>query len=285
VADKKDDDITDLTGDGNADGKGKDKTKNKKKKEKEPGQAVPQQAEVVKPVKKGKSKSEKTGKAGREKTGKAGREKKGGKLKLKLILILTPILLIAGFVAVLVINLFGVRDIVGGVVKGPILSAVVWFDPEFKSVDDELRAKNKERETGLKLRETDLNKREAGIAERETKLESWEELLDTRESQLTRRGTALDRREEQLKQAEQSDNSTVPQYRRVLSSGELEDMQSLSMSYAQMAPEKAAGILVELKDEVHVATILYYMVDRNAADILAVMEPRFAAKITEILLS
>ena len=80
------------------------------------------------------------------------------------------------------------------------------------------------------------------------------------------------------------DNSAAPLFHRAMSDQELADIQSLSRSYAQMDPGIAAGILVELKDEQHVATILYHMVERNAAAILSVMEPAFAARITEILL-
>ena len=61
-------------------------------------------------------------------------------------------------------------------------------------------------------------------------------------------------------------------------------MQSLSRSYAQIAPAAAADILIKLKDEQHVAAILYFMSERNAAAILSAMESEFAARITDILL-
>lgn len=270
MADKRDDDITDLTEDEDVGGKGKDIGKGKIKNDKEPAQPAPH-ANAVSPGMKGKAKK------GKKEKAKQG--KKGGKLKL--ILILTPILLVAGFITALVVNLFGVRYKVGALVKDPILGVVVWFDPEFKSVDDTLRANYKERETGLDERETDIGKREAKIAERETELDSLETTLVKQESQLDRRGRALDNREEQMNQ---TSNSAAPLLNKAMSEQELADIQSLSRSYAQMDPGAAAGILVELKDEQHVAAILYHMVERNAAAILSVMEPVFAARITEILL-
>lgn len=286
MAEKRDDDITDLTGDGGAEGKRKANANNKKKKDIVPEQPAPHQADAARPEEKGKFKVGKKGKAKGAKTAIANHEKKGGKLKLKLILIIVPILLVAGFVAVLATNLFGVRDIVGKSVKEPILKVVVWFDPEFRSVDNELKEKSKEREEKTDKRETGLDKREAEISGRETELDIREELLDKRESQLTRRSAALDNREEQINQASQKpDNAAPPLYHRAMSEQELEDIQSLSRYYAKMSPETAAAILVELKDEQHVATILYYTSERNAAAILAVMEPGFAARITEILLS
>jgi len=288
MADKRDNDITDLTEDEDVGGKGtdkskeksKDKSKGKSKKENAPSQPA-QQSDAGKP--------EKKGKAGKEKAGKQKQEKKGGKLKLKLILITVPVLLVAGFVAALIINIFGIRDIVGGFVKDPIIGVVVWFDAEFKSVDDELRAKNKEREAEIEKRATGLNEREKGIGEREAQLDerkveqdTFGESLTKRESQLDRRSKALDVREEQMDKAS---NPAEPLYHRVMSEQELADIQSLSRSYAQMAPEAAAEILVKLKDEQHVAVLLYHMTERNAAAILAVMDSEFAAKMTDILLS
>jgi len=267
MVDKRDDDIIDLTEDKGAEGKKKNKMKKEKDKDKnkEPGLPAAAQANVEKPGKKGKPKVVK---------------KRGGKLKL--ILIIVPVVLVAGFVTALALNLFEVRSMVGTLVKEPILRAVVWFDPEFSSVDEELRFKSSEREAELDLRGTQLDRREEGIAERETELEFLEESLDKRELQLERRSASLDSREEQIKQ---TNNAAVPVYRNILSEQELADMQSLSRSYAQMAPETAAEILAELKDEKDVATILYYMGERNAAAILAVMETEFAARVTKILMS
>jgi len=78
---------------------------------------------------------------------------------------------------------------------------------------------------------------------------------------------------------------TVPLYRRPdITDQELEDMISLSRTFTQMSPETAAVILVQLYDPRDVASLLYYMGERNAAAILAVMDISYAAEITEILL-
>jgi len=282
MAAKRDDDITDLTGDDESVGKGngKDKGKGKDKKgkdidkdrekDRETGLPAPQPGKGGKAGKKGKGK----GKA-------KGEKQKGLKLKIKLILIIVPVLLVAGFVAALILNFYGIRDIIGGVVKGPMLSAVVWFDPEYSSVEEELRAKGDAREAELSKRGTRLDERESKIAGREEELDARRTLLDTRESQLDRRGAALDKREEQL---DLTLNNKTPTYSREMTEQELADMQSLSRVYSQMSPGAAAEILVELDNEQHVAAILYYMGERNAAVILEAMETEFAAKITEVLL-
>jgi len=278
MADKREDDITDLTGDigDNSKGKGKknqnngkdknkDKNKNKdKKKGKEPEHTSLPPANGEKPGKKGKAKGEK---------------KKGGKLKL--ILIAVPVVVIAGFVAMLAFNLFGVRSIVGSAVKEPVISAVVWLDPEFKSVDDELQSKSDRLDAQFGERETQLSTREAGIAEQEAELNERKTSLDTFEAQLERRSASLDKRAEQMNQ---TNGTAAPIYRRDLTEQELTDMQSLSRSYAQINPATAADILTKLKDEQHVASIIYFMSERNAAAILAAMEIEFAARITDILL-
>ena len=280
MADKRDDDITDLTADKRAEGKGKskkikDKTKDKKKnkdKGKEAILAGVQQANEEKLGKKGKVKGEK---------------KKGGKLLLTLLLILVPVVLIGAFVALLITNFFGVRNIVGGFIKEPLLKVVVWFDPGFSSVNEELNTKSNNFIAQLDIREKQLDNRETGIAQKEAELNERKQSLDTLESQLGRRGLALDKREEQINQLskpKQPDNSTVPLYYREMTEDELAEMQSLSRTYAQMEPATAAGILAKLKDEKHIAALLYYMSERKASAILAVMETELAARITEILL-
>ena len=264
MANNNDGDITDLTRDEGSVGKKKDN----KKKVRESGIAKPMKTKLGKPGKKEKVKG----------------EKKSGMLKLKLILISVPIVLILGFVAVLVTNLFSVRYVIGGFVKEPILSAVVWFDPEFSSVNEELRAKSTKREDALNMYETGLGERESKIAEKEAAIEEREGLLNTREVQLDRRVASLDTREEKLNQANKASSTAVPIYLRKMSEQEIADMQSLSLSYSKMAPETAADILAKLNDNKHVAAILYHMGERNAAAILEAMETEFAAKITEILL-
>ena len=65
---------------------------------------------------------------------------------------------------------------------------------------------------------------------------------------------------------------------------EMEDMLSLSTTFTNMSPDTAATILVHLYDPRDVASILYFMRERNSAAILAEMDVRYAANITEIWL-
>ena len=266
MTDKRDDDITDLTGDKGANGNGKDKGKDKKKNEKEAAQTVSHQENAKKTRKNGKIKD-------------GG---KGGKGKLKLILIIAPISFVVIFIVLLLTNLFGFRFALGKSVKKPLIGMLTWFDPEYNSVDGELRKKYDDMESGLNKREAELDKREEDISGRETEINDSLAALDKRGALLDRRSTALDRLEEQINQ---TNKSTVPAFRRELSPQELEDMQSLSRTYAQMNPATAAGILGQMKNDQEVSTIIYYMVERNAAAIMAEMDPGYAAKITDILLS
>jgi flagellar motility protein MotE (MotC chaperone) len=104
----------------------------------------------------------------------------------------------------------------------------------------------------------------------------WEEQLD-------RRSIGLDRREAALNQAaEVAPRPDDP--RRELTEQELADIQSVSRTYAQMPPETAAEILMELYEMHDVARILFHMTERNVAAILAALEVEYAARVTEMLL-
>jgi len=245
-----DDDITDLTDEEAPASEGKPKTK----KGKEPKEPKPSKSVIDDGDKPGKKEK--------------GKKKKG---KLLIIALLILVILIAGFVYVeLTFNLLGTRDMV----RDLFLDVVVWLDPEFRAVDDELKNNNDERVAKLDEREEALDKRDEEITQRESD-------AITRETQLDRRSTALDLREQQQ---EQSQDVNVPLFRRDMTEEQLADLQSLSRSYSQMSPEAAAEILVELFNPNDVATILYFMNERNAASILAEMDVDFAARLTEILL-
>ena len=186
---------------------------------------------------------------------KAKKGKKKGK-KLKIILIIVLVLLVAGFVFEEVYyNILGTRDM--------LIDAVVKLDPDFRA------------------REAKLDEREASLLKLQTELDARERTASSRETQNLKRTTELDDREKTLDDLQQR---LTPLYRRAMTEQELEDMVSLSRSYSRMAPEDAAVILLELSQPDDVAAILYYMNERNAAAILAVMEPEFAATITDILL-
>jgi len=253
MADNRNGNITDLTEDEEEAGAAKEKKKPEKK-QKPPKPAKPDKA---KPGKKGKD----------------GAKKKSAKPKLIIIAVL--LLLIGGFVAALIFNLFGIRAIVSGVVQEPVINAVAWLDPEFSTVEETLRQSNDERVAELDKREEELNKREEEITVREGN-------ANEREVQLDKRRDALDKREESLKQEQQA--AKEPAYRRELTEDEIESLQSLSRSYANMAPEAAAKILAELHKPEDAAVIIYHMSERGAAAVLAAMETALAARITEMLL-
>ena len=182
-------------------------------------------------------------------------KKKGRKLKIILIIVL--VVLIAGFVFEEVyFNFLGTRDL--------FINAVVRLDPDFRS------------------REAELDDREAELDSFEAELDAREGALQNRETQLDRRSSQLDGREAAL--SEQLILDDLPRFRRSMSEQEVLDMESLSRSYSLMAPEAAAVILGELVVSDDVAAILYFMPERSAAAILSVMDAEFAAEITEILL-
>jgi len=272
------DDITDLTDSGES-GAGEEAGK-KPKKQKPAKTAEPDKGLSVKGDKDSKGK------------GKKDKGKKGGAGKFVLILVLILVLLLGGAGAALYLNLYEVRDIAGEYIKEPLISVIVWFDPEYRSINDELTTAKLERERQFEEREKQFEER---VNEREAQLVEWEIELNLREDELNARENAASAREQQLNiRAEAQDarekdlmdlyDRVVPIYRRMLTDQELEDMISISRSYTQMSPDVAAGILVELNDPKDVAAILYYMSERNAAAILSVMDADFAAELTEILL-
>ena len=184
----------------------------------------------------------------------ASGKKKGGILKI--ILLIVVALLVAGFVfEEIYFNFLGTRDV--------FIDLVMGLDPEYVARVD------------------NLDSREAELDRMQSDIEARERMAETREAQLLRRSSELDIREEVVFDWEQW---AMPLYRRQMTEQELLDMQSLSISYSRMSPEAAAEILVELEEPGDVAAILYFMSERNAAAILAVMDPVFAAMITEILL-
>ena len=247
-------DITDLTEDEDEESQGKGKKKPKKeKKEKEP-----------KPPKEKKEKPEKKPKDGK---------KSSGMWMIVLILILIVVLAIAIVVLSLFFDLFGARNLANDILAEPLMSTIVWLDPEFSSIEEGLTVAAEEREKALDDREAELDTREEELEAR--KAEANE--LETR---LERRSVALDRREQQLNVFE----NALPVFRREMTEQEINNMTSLSRTYAQMSPEAAAGILAELPEPNHVASILYFMSERNAASILAAMDVEYAAQLTEILL-
>ncbi|MCL2226411.1 MAG: hypothetical protein FWB97_02135 [Oscillospiraceae bacterium] len=232
-----------------------------------------------------KTKSKKPPKEKKEKKEKAGKKSKGGEVSLVrkrrgktiiiLCILLFVILVIATAVVFLYYNLFEARYIVGEYVHEPLIAVAVWFNPELMELDEELRV-------AYEARTRVLDTREAGQDRREEELLDREYYANARELALDRRSIALDRREEQINAML---DTTIPIFRRTMTEQERLDLESLSRTYAQMAPVAAAGILAELPEPEDAAVILFFMAERNAGAILAAMDPDFAAAITEILLS
>ena len=246
------DDVTDLTE--NA-AEASPANKSKPKREKAP--AVPKAPGVTK-----------------DKASKDKGDKKSGTGGTILIMILILVLLIGGFAAVLFLDLFNSRQIVGSIVNEPLIGVVVWLNPKFSTVEQQLVAENEAQEKHHAARTADLNAREEDIELLESELLIREQLLE-------RRALELDNREVQIIAMYER---TVPLHRREMTDEERDDMVSLSRTYSQMSPENASRILVHLYDPRDVAGILYYMGERNAGSILAAMDARYAAEITEILL-
>jgi len=248
-----DEEVTDLTEDEGADSgsKGKGKKKKEPKAPKEP-----------KELKEKKDKKQK------------GSKEKGGAGGIIIIMILVLLILVGGFAAALYFDIFDTRVIIADVITDPLLDIIIWLDPGYSSINQRLVLERELMERRFAERTEDLDLREAEI-------ELLEAMLNNREIQLDRRAFDLDRREEQIIAMYER---TIPIHRRDMTEQELADMISLSRTYTQMSPETAAEILVRLYDPRDVAALLYYMGERNAASILAVMNTEYAAEITEILL-
>ena len=218
-------------------------------------------------------------KAPKEKKEKKKKEKsdsgdKGGAGGIIIIMLLVLAILIGGFTAALVFDVFSAREIIADVITEPLLDVIIWLDPGFSSIRQRLDVEEEalikrmdEYKIEMEGLEDDLQLREAAILSREQALE--------------RRGFDLDRREEQIIAMYER---TIPLYRREMTEEEMDDMLQISRIYTQMSPDDAAERLVRLYDPRDVAAILYFMGERNSASILAVMEVGYAAEITEILL-
>jgi len=216
-----------------------------------------------------------------------GKEKKGKKDKLPkvkgekssalgviIIMLLVLLILIGGFAAALYFDVFDARVIIGEVLTDPLLDVIIWLDPGYNTISQRLRS---EEESSARR----FAERMEELALREAEIELLEGSMVSREQQVERRTHDLDRREEQILAMYER---TMPLWRRDMTEEEMEDMVSISRIYTNMSPEDAANRLIQLYDPRDVAAILYFMGERNSASILAQMDVRYAANITEILL-
>ena len=274
MADNRNDDITDLTADEDAAAGKAKQSKKKEKKENKPAQPGNGDNKAA-------TADKKDGKKDKKKGGAA--KKKGGLLKL--ILILIPVIIVAAFVAALILDLYDMRGIVSGFISKPVTAAIVWLDPEYSSVKKTLvqtsNTRREELEKEYQDRKTELDYRERDLESLRLELEGREAAAVDNEKQLDKRAAALDKREANIGIAE---SVAPPIYLRELSEQELSALQSLSRAYASMEAEAAATILAELHEPESAAVIIFHMSERKAAAILAVMDPDLAARITELLM-
>ncbi|MCL2391143.1 MAG: hypothetical protein FWC66_00875 [Oscillospiraceae bacterium] len=228
-----------------------------------------------KPLKEKKKKEQKIPKTKKEGLGETSNGKRLS-LKGKLIIfgILAIVLIIVMLGTLMWFNLFGVRDMTGAFLYEPIIAVAVWFNSELTTLEEKLQIASDQRESALDIRESELSRRAQELTARE-------EEIAVRELGLDNRSTALDRREEQLNDLL---DTSIPIFRREMTDEQREDMLSLSNTLAQMSPDDAAHILVELPEAIDAAVVLFFMAERNAGAILAEMEPEFAADIIQILL-
>ena len=208
-------------------------------------------------------------------------EKKKKPVWLKIIIIVVPILLIGGFVfEEIYFNWLGVRDWT----RDAFINASIWLDPDDAgSVRRTLNARSDEldkREADIEAEDKKLDARRADLDARKAQLDAREDELSGREKQVAKRDTELDKREQDITINEAS---KTPIYRR-MTDQDINDMRSLGSTYAAMAPETAANILMRIYDPHDVAAILYYMSEKSAAAILSEMDPVYAANLTEIML-
>ena len=248
-----------------------------------------------KPEKGGKDgKADKTGKAGKAdgnaKAGRtaaashAGKKEKG--ILFKILIIVIPVLLVAAFVFEEVsYDKLGLREKTGDL----LTNAVIWLDPQHDSARRTLRLRKEEldrREADLAAREerqlADYDARLSALSERKSALDEREDGLDAAEAKIEQRNASLDKREQDLNDMTLD---KTPIYKRNLSEQEITDLKNLSGTFAAMAPDSAAEILVRMYDPGDVAAIIYYMSSKNAAAVMSAMDPAYAANLTQLLIS
>ena len=200
---------------------------------------------------------------------------------LRILVIVIPVLLIGGFVFEEIYwNMLGVRDWT----CEALISAVSWLDPSTASVRRTQWLRGKELdELEAELDARDIE-RQSDFAARKADLDEREDAIVLKEEEIEQRIEAIIQHEQDMLTAE-IEISRTPVYRRELDEQEQADLESLSATYAAMAPDAAADILMRMYDLSDVAAIVYYMSDKKAAEILSAMDPAYAANLTQLFLS
>ena len=206
------------------------------------------------------------------------KEGAGSNLLFKILVIAIPILLVGGFVFEEIYwNMLGVRDWT----CDALISAVSWLDPSTASVrrTQWLRGKElDEREAEIAARDEEQKSESAA---RKAELDEREDSLMIREEEVEIYSSSLDKREQEMVSMEVS---KTPVYRRELEEEELAEMEALSATFAAMTPDAAAEILMRMYNVGDVAAIIYFMPEKKAADIMASMDPAYAANLTQELM-
>lgn len=217
--------------------------------------------------------SDKKGKDKKVKSLKTPKEKKPSSgLGIVLVMLLIALLLAGSVGAALYFDMFSARMFTADFIREPLLDFIVWLDPSFNTVNERLLDEAQARYNQLDEWEEQLKERESDVLQRENN-------ADTRELILDRRSVELDRQEASVREMY---DRTTPLYRRDMTEEELEDFISYATTFTRMSPDAAAEILYRIHTTQDVASILYYMSERNRSSILAAFHPDFAAEITNI---
>jgi flagellar motility protein MotE (MotC chaperone) len=121
----------------------------------------------------------------------------------------------------------------------------------------------------------------------QSRLEEWEQSLQEEEAELQIQRTLLDRQKTDLERQKIDLQNLIDQWdqRQALDRTTQEQNQRREMLgdlYANMRPEEAARVLVQLDQEL-IVTILEGLPPEQGANILAALEPKFAAQISKLI--
>ncbi len=174
------------------------------------------------------------------------------KSKLKWIVLLALLLILAAVVVAFVMNLFNIRTI--------LVRMVVAQDPEYQTMFNELDSTATELETltaQLEVRQQELTDLEASLGNREQELDNREAAIVEEQAQA-----------EAEIEAARSSGDNVAQMAKI---------------YEDMDPQDAAQVLVALGDDQKVADMLMSMDSSKAGLILGEMSTTNAAKISRLM--
>ncbi len=174
------------------------------------------------------------------------------KSKLKWIVLLALLLILAAFVVAFVMNLFNIRT--------SLVRIVVAQDPEYQTMFNELQTKSEE----LDELRTQIEVRQQELVDFENSLTNREQELDNREASIAEDQAAA---EAEIEAARSSGDSVA----------------QMAKIYEDMDAQDAAQVLVALGDDQKVADMLMSMDSTKAGLILQEMSTTNAAKISRLM--